>query len=310
MSAPSRPAPPAEAGRHIVVVALRRSGTTALWRLLRQDPRHTCYDEPLSPLLARLPANNAKGTWDEFIALRARDPGLWAARFAPVPRAEELAPGLTAAQAAYLRFLAAAGPVVIDETRATGKLAGLRAVFGPAVCVHLYRHPVAFASSHMIASQNRRPFRRQLHRAAFFRRWGYFDHWGMEQFWRPPLAADTRARLAREGVIPPGPRAPAIHKLLALWLASYRRLEREGPQLFGPRFLSLPFEAFCDAPVAHLDRLYGLAGRRPFAIDAGALHPARPGHRTEDPRWRAGARAVGFDAAELARFFPAPGGVP
>jgi len=295
---------PAPGPRHIVVLALRRSGTTALWRLLRQDPRHSCYDEPFSPLLHRLPDNNAKGTWDEFIALRARDPDLWSRHFAPVARAGELHEVLTPDQAAYLRFLAADGPVVIDETRATARLPAIRAALGDALFVHLFRHPVAFASSHMIASQNPRALRQHLHRTAFFRRPVYFDAWGMEAFWRPALRADTHAWLAAEGVVPPAVRAPAVHKLLALWLASYRRLERDGGRLGDAQFLSLDFEAFCAAPRRHLDDIYARAGRAPFSFDRAALHPARPGYRAGDPRWRAAAVAVGFTAAELARFFP------
>ena len=182
--------------RHIVILALRRSGTTALWRLLRQHPQHTCFDEPLNPLLAGLPRNNAKETWDEFIALRARDPSAWSARFTPVPRTAELDETLSHRHVAYLRFLAQHGPLVIDETRAPGRLAALRAALGPTVFVHLHRHPVAFASSHMIASQNLKFMRQAVHKAMFFRRPRYFNAWGMEDFYRPGLWPHTRAMLA------------------------------------------------------------------------------------------------------------------
>ena len=298
------PKPVGTRGRDIVVLALRRSGTTALWRLLRQDPRHTCYDEPFSPLLSRLPANNAKRTWDEFIALSARDPETWAARFAPVPRAGEFSEALTPAQAEYLAYLAAEGPVVIDETRASGKLEGIVAVLDRPAIIHLYRHPVAFASSHMIASQNRKLLRPQLHRLGFFRRWFYFDSWGMEAHWRPPLRAHTEDWLRGEGVMPPARHAPAVHKLLAIWLASYRRLERDGRRFAGDRFLSLSFEALCLSPRPWLDAIYRLADRPPHAVDCAALHPASPGHRPDDPRWREAASAVGFAPGELTRFFP------
>lgn len=303
MASPAQTGP----GRHIVILALRRSGTTALWRLLRQDPQHRCYDEPLSPHLGRLPANNSKATWDEFIALRARDPEAWAARFAPVGRGAELSATLSPAQAAYLRDLAAEGPIVIDETRAPAKLAGLHAALGASVCVHLYRHPIAFASSHLIASQNKKILRQRLYRTGIFWRRSHFDGWGMEAFWRAPLRGTTERFLDGEGVRAPPARAPGFHKLLALWLASFRRLERDGPRLCGTQFVSLSFEAFCAAPQPHLARLYRRAGRRPFAADTSGLHAASPGYRPDDPRWPAAARAVGFTEAELARFFPHPG---
>jgi hypothetical protein len=311
MSVWTRPGPGGEAvpGRDIVVLALRRSGTTALWRLLRQDPRHVCYDEPFSPLLRRLPANNAKRTWNEFIALRAHDPASWAARFAPVDRAGEFCEAMTPAQADYLAFLSKRGPVVIYETRAFGKLEGICAVLDRPVVIHLHRHPVAFASSHMIASQNPGFMRGHLHRLGFFRRWFRYDSWGMEAHWRPPLRARTEAWLRAEAVVPPAPRAPAIHKLLAIWLASYRQLERDGRHHAGERFLSLSFEAFCRSPAPWLEAIYRLAGRVPHGVDCSALHPASPGYRPGDPRWQAAARAVGFTPDELARFF-APGAPP
>jgi hypothetical protein len=290
--------------RHLIVLALRRSGTTALWRTLRQDPGQTCYDEPFSLLLRDLSRNNHKNTWDEFLALRDRDPAAWEACYAPIPRAEEVTPGLTEAQAGYLRHLCADGPVALDETRMTAKLPAIAQILPEAVMVHLYRHPVAFVSSHMIASQNKALLRHRLHRLGFFRRPIYFDSWGMEQLWRAPIRDDTLALMRRSGVTAPGPAAPAVHKLMASWLATWRCLEQDGQAQYGARFMSLSFEAFCRAPQAHLDRLYALAGRAPYGFDVSGLHAASPGHCPDDPRWRRAAQAVGFNDTELARFFP------
>lgn len=292
------------APRHILILALRRSGTTALWRTLRQDRNQTCYDEPFSQLLQGLSGNNHKNTWDEFLALRARDTVAWDARFAHVPRAEEVTPTLSAAQADYLRYICSGGPVAIDETRICAKLPTIAPVLPKAVVVHLYRHPVAFVSSHMIASQNRQPMRQKLHRLGFFRRPIYFDSWGMEQLWRPPILADTLALIRDANVRAPGRWAPAVHKLMANWLAVWRVLERDGSALYGDRFVSLSFEAFSADPQGHLARLYALANRAPFAFDVSRLHVAQPGHCPRDPRWRRAAEAVGFTAAELAIFFP------
>jgi hypothetical protein len=289
---------------HIVILALRRSGTTALWRILRQDPSQTCYDEPFSQLLAGLSGNNHKRTWDEFLALRARDPDAWDAAYAPIPRAEEVTPSLTHAQADYLRYLTAEGPITLDETRAPAKLPAMADVLPGAIFVHLYRHPAAFVSSHMIASQNKAPLRQRLHRAGFFRRPVYFDSWGMEQLWRAPIRPATQAFMDSAGVMPPAPWAPAVHKLMASWLAAWRSLDRDGAALGPDRFLSLAFEDVCTAPQRHLDQIYALAGRTPFAFDVSGLHAAQPGHRPTDPRWRRAARAVGFTPAELDRFFP------
>ncbi|PYG25488.1 sulfotransferase [Pelagimonas varians] len=295
---------PPNSPRNLIILALRRSGTTALWRTLRQDPGQTCYDEPFSMLLRDLSANNHKHTWDEFLALRDRDPAAWAACFAPIPRPEEVTPGLTPDQAAYLRYLCADGPVALDETRMTAKLPAIAQVQPDAVVLHLYRHPAAFVSSHMIASQNKAPLRQKLHQIGFFLRPSYFDSWGMEQLYRDPILPKTKALMQTAGVIAPRATAPAIHKLMAMWLASRRTLERDGSALYGERFISLSFEDFCARPQAHLDRIYALADRPPLTFDTSKLHSADPGFRPGDPRWRRAAQAVGFSEAELALFFP------
>lgn len=211
---------------------------------------------------------------------------------------------LSSKQADYLRYLRAEGPVVIDETRCTMKLPALSTVMPDAVLVHLYRHPVAFVSSHLIASQDRKRWRQALLRLAFFRRPFAFNNWGMGELWRAPILDNTRAFLGSEAVQIPRPTDPALHKLMAFWLAAFRRIEREGRVLYGARFVSLPFEAFCADPQQHLSWLRTRAGAPDFTYDLSALTAASPGHRPQDARWAAAARAVGFDAAEMDRFFP------
>ena len=255
-------------------------------------------------LLRDLSANNHKHTWDEFLALRDRGPAAWAARLAPIPRQEEVTSGLTADQADYLRYLCADGPVTLDETRMTAKLPAIAQIQPEAVVLHLYRHPAAFVSSHMIASQNKAPLRQKLHQIGFFLRPFYFDSWGMEQLYRDPILQDTQTLMRNMGVNIPSATAPAFRKLMAIWLASQRQLERDGAALYGDRFVSLSFEDFCAAPQTHLDRIYALANRPPFTFDTSKLHSADPGYRPGNPRWRQAAQAVGFTAAELSLFFP------
>lgn len=140
----------------IVILGLRRSGTTALWRLFRQDPARTAYDEPFLPLLAQVPRPEPKGVQDEYAALWRRDPDAFRAAFAPVPRPEEVRPGLTPAQAGWLAFLRADGPVAIDVTRCHAKIAALAAALPGAVLVHLHRRARAVVRSHLVPSDGRR----------------------------------------------------------------------------------------------------------------------------------------------------------
>lgn len=289
--------------RHIIIVALRRSGTTALWRLFRQDAGVTCYDEPFNPKLAELPAEHPKGTRAELIALYRRDPQRFRAAFAPMPRADEVATEFSPAQDDYLRFLTAGGPTVIDTTRCLAKIPALAKVMRGAVLVHLYRHPAAFASSHLLPSQGGNRLRAAWRRKRFFDRTRGFASWGMEDLLRPPIAARTHALMVEEGIAPPPASARAVDKLLALWLLAFRRAEREGRAQYGARFLSLSFEDFCTDPQAHLACIRTMAGAGPFDFDVSALHAANPGHSPGDPRWAAAAARAGFAPEELARWF-------
>jgi len=297
-----------ETPRHIAVVALRRSGTTTLWRLLRQDRRYRCYDEPFSPLLEDLPAEGKKQVRAEFISLFNRGPAEFRAAYAPIRRHEETTRTLTAAQKSYLRFLAAETPIAFDETRCMGKIAELHDVLPEAVLVHLYRHPAAFATSHLLPSEGH-PFwglRALFNRRTLFDRSFGYNGWGMEDLSRTDCVETTRALLAEVGVpLPPrSERVPAAQRLLALWLGAFRLAEREGPRHFGPRFLSLAFEDLCAEPAARLAEIHALAGIAPSGVDVSGIRPASPGLAGSDPRWRALAVEAGFDPAELARFFP------
>lgn len=294
--------------RHIGIVALRRSGTTTLWRAFRQDTRFRCYDEPFNPLLRRLPADHRKHVWGEFIELFEADPKLFKAKYAPIPRAEEMARGMSLEQKTYLSFLTSAGPTVFDVTRCTGKIPELKQVVPDAVLVHLYRHPAAFVSSHLLPSDrlDLLGVRRLINRLTFFTRSSRFDGWGFEQLLRTGPVQTTQQLLAEVGVdLPPAnERVPASQRLLSVWLGAYRLAEREGPLHFGERFISLPFESFCSNPQSHLERIYTVAEVAPVSVDLSGIRPATLGYRVGDPTWRALAERAGFDEDELNRFFP------
>lgn len=293
--------------RHIAVVALRRSGTTALWRLLRQDTRYTCYDEPFSHLLDDLPADNEKQTRAEYIELYEHDPERFRSLYAPIRRGEEVSRQLTAAQERYLKFLLEGGPVAFDTTRCMGKIPALHSVIPGAVMVHLFRHPIAFASSHLQPSDSFDPLgiRKSWNRRTALTRRGRFNGWGMEELARGPHFAATSALLANVGVrLPtPGERVPAFYRLLAIWLAAYRLAERDGRQSYGERFLSLSFEDFCREPDLWTARIQDLAQVDRTSLDASWLKRASKGLQPGAPQWAEGARWVGFNEEELDRFF-------
>jgi hypothetical protein len=294
--------------RHILILALRRSGTTALWRLFRQNSAYCCFDEPFNRLLYKLPKENTKGVRREFIELFNQDPARFLRNYKPITRAEETSPGMTDSQASYLRFLLSVGPVVVDITRCHSKITELHREMPEAVFVHQYRRPAAFVSSHLLPS-DRVDFlgiRSYWDRRVFFTRTKGFNRWGMEELLREPYAETTRRLLAPEGVGLPPKGSPAVALLLAYWLGCYRLAEREGSRLYGSRFVSLCFEEFCANPNEALSEIYRLAGAAPFETDLTSIRSPGSPFQPEDSRWRFLAREVGFSPEEIEKFFLNP----
>ncbi len=291
--------------RHIVILAARRSGSTAFWRVFRDMPGVAAYDEPFNPLLGKLPHENENGTRRELIALYKRDPGAFRAAFAPVPQDEETTQGMTERQRAWLSWLLSHGPAVIDVTRCHGKIEGLHASAPDAVFVHLYRRPASFVTSHVLRSNMREIFgiRRAHIQRTFFTRTSGFNEWKMEDLLTGPQARATRELLDAEGVRAPGPRAPAALLLLGYWLGCYRRAEREGTRLYGPRFFSVGFEDFCGDPEPRCRAILECAGGDASAVHLSHLGAPRRGYEPVDPRWTELAAAAGFSAQEIERFF-------
>lgn len=291
--------------RHILILGSRRSGTTAFWRLFRQLPAYRALDEPFNPVLRKLPRENVAGTRSELIGLFNADPEAFRRRFSPIAPHEETAPGMSDAQRDYLAWLLSHGPTVVDTTRCLAKVGDLHAVASEAVLVHLFRRPMAFVTSHLVPSGRRGPFgvRAAVRRLSFFLRRSGFNKWGLEDLLAGQHRDQTSRLLHDERVRGPEEGTKAVGLLLRYWLASFRRIEREGRRRFGRRYFSLAFESFCREPEPHLGEILRAADHGPWPIDLSALRRPGPGHRERHPRWRSLARGAGFTPLEVARFF-------
>ena len=122
--------------------------------------------------------------------------------------------------------------------------------------------------------------------------------------WNETFAPIPHAFLASEGVRVPRHADPAVQKLMAFWLAAFRRVERDGRAIYVARFVSLFFGVFCSQPQQHLRDLRTRAGASDFSYDLSALTTASPGYRAMNKRWIDTALKVDFDAKEINRFFP------
>lgn len=293
------------ASHNIIILALRRSGTTTLWRLFRQNPVFTCFDEPFSRLLHQLPKEHKKGVRKEFIDLYNENSALFHKIYAPILRQEETSKGMNEKQKHYLHFLLKKVPLVLDVTRCHGKISDLHSEMPDAVFVHLYRRPASFVTSHLLPSDQKDilGLRSYWNRHVFFSKKKRFNRWGMEELLRKPYAKITRKLIATEGVQLSPENSSAVRLLLSHWLGCYRLAERKGTQFFGPRFLSVCFEEFCANPKKILTNIYKLAAAKSFDTDFSIIRKPSVPFQIEDPCWRRLAIEVGFNQQEISKFF-------
>ncbi|MCP4613423.1 MAG: sulfotransferase [Planctomycetes bacterium] len=275
----------------VFIIALRRSGTTIFWRTLRQDRRFVSYDEPFNPILHNLPAQDAKGTRDEFIRLFKQNINRFRTLFKPIPPEEELHPKLNLQQQEYLRWLISTGKnVICDTTRCNFKVRSLYEIDPKAILIHLYRSPAAFASSHLLPSGGterwQRRFANVIRRKTFWWRKGWYNSWHLEDIIDRLSGPLFRNNVCEIGLNPDEVcLLPAVGKLLAYWRIAFERAQKDGYELFGQRFLSVSFEEFCQNPQQTIDQIYELLPFSKITFDYSKIHPAQNAFCSYHPNW-------------------------
>jgi len=224
----------------LMILGLRRSGTTAFWKQFRRDRNLKCFDEPFSEQLIRLPSEHPKMVWSEYRDIFDLDPSLFWRYYAPIHRVEELRSDFHPRQATYINWLAQQSKnTVFDLTRCHLKLEALSELLPDARVIHLKRSRSAFTSSHLIPSRSGRfgKLRSLGYTRSFWDRKSGFDSWGMES-----LAGTSPASAFGLGIGRLGGdaeafyRAPACVRLGVMWEWFGWHVDREGPRLFGSRF--------------------------------------------------------------------------
>jgi len=285
----------------LIIVGLRRSGTTIFWESLRQDGRLRSYDEPFNPLLQSLTGDllDTIKHPEEFQDLMRGDPlGFWE-RFAPIDLSSELHGRFSDRQRDYLSYLAGTGEnVILDTTRCMFKLQALKQHAPDAVVVHLYRPAAANATSHMLptsAHSARTKLRRFINTRDFWTRSDRFDYWMFERLVGNSPRSLFAQRLRETGLDPETVYAmPAVGKLLAFWRVNYERAERDGKQNFGERFISQNFNEFTRDPAAAMNRIYDAMGLEMPQLDFRRIRPAKAPYEADSPNWTEYANSLGL----------------
>lgn len=272
-----------------LILGLRRSGTTVFWEWFRQDERLTCFDEPFSEQLMRLPAEHPKGVFAEYRQLVARSPEEFWRYYAPVHRAEELDADLTTRQATFLQFLAEQGDdVVLDLTRCHLKVDALAEVFPQGRFVHLIRDERAFASSHLLPSRTdvRGRVQRVLLERSFWSRTERFDFWGMEALCGQQPGSKLSLLLGTAGYdVDAFYRLPAVGRLMVLH--RFLTAAAEAALAGVGRATTVRFEQFAADPVLTVARACREVDAAVPATDGSVrTGAASPGYRPTDARWQ------------------------
>ena len=274
----------------ILCIALRRSGTTLLFRALRNTKQFTCYDEPFSRALIALPAEHPKRVWAELIQIYGRSPQEFRRRFAPIGPLDELRTNLETKQADYIRWLIEQSESVFcDLTRCHFKLESLQQIFPKATIVHLFRSPENFATSHLMPRRSSLRIRDRLRtlrdQVRFFQRRENFNSWHMQDILqsRHPLLVK---RLEQNQIHSSTFDAlPAYGKLMAYWCVVFREVQRTGARLFGSNFKSLPFGDFCDQPRKTINDLRTQLGMPCHDFDVKLIRKESQPFRPNSAKW-------------------------
>jgi len=246
--------------RHVIVLGLKRSGTTIFWKTLRQDNRFVCYDEPFRPeIRAHLETgkNHKKKVFDEYLAR----PELINEYWSYMQPYEQILPRLLGHRVKYVQaLLATHSNVCMDFVRCHAKLSHLREIAPDAVIIHLVRDPRSFVTSHL------KPYGNWINPQLpqkFFSYEGWFD------FWRYQTLAQN---LGAQGY--------AHEKLLQIWKHFTQTAEAQKPDL------TVQFEEFALDPEPHVKEIYHRVDLEYKKLDYSQIHSPHLPFRSGDPTWK------------------------
>lgn len=261
-----------------------RSGTTALFRALRQDDRLDCFYEPLHPNLPKHVHDAASERdghpksplYEEYLSSFKRTDTHLDTKFSAWPSClgtDDKAPALSA----YLHgLLDGRSSPLLQFNRAFWMVPWLMQEFQSSAFVHLIRDPRSVVWSQLTTASGRRvrmdwplvgrllPLTSgTLHRA--FCKHAYLGAYQLDDYFEEglqllradetdPITRNSLQRLtAVRGALP-------YVKALALWGAQVEASHRHVQHLLGDRALFLRYEDFCSAPYKSIRSIYALLG--------------------------------------------------
>lgn len=298
---------------NIIIVGMRRSGTTILFDCLDEDGRFDSYYEPF----CRGKINIGGGSGARNIAFGkklnnirrefiSREKLFLPLEFfnlgAGTNFRRELEEGIPPLFQEYLKFITSRNEFTLMKfVRVSYKIRALHGLFPEAKIIHIIKDPRRIVMSHVFGRTNGRPMtvkgklkrlaRRRLWRLTFFSRKTGFNNWNSENLINFIIQSDPKYDVFKK--------APAFEKLMLLWKLLYRRTRRDGLKCYTSNYLEIRLEDLSYDPTSTIESIYDfLQLSCPEKLKNWAyshVKPSKPIYRAGDQRWYSAAERVGIN---------------
>jgi len=291
--------------RNLIIIGLRRSGTTAFWNSFRQDKRFLCFNEPFNPQIIKLKDDKwpNKFHYKEFATLINADACSFWKHYVPIFPCNEFQYGLSDKEKKYLLYLADKSErVCVDTTRCHFKIKDLYEIMPNSVLVHLYRPPSAFVSSIMIPSLSNLITENKLKKLYylirnkvinfgkkknFWKRKDCSNAWSYDEIIGVPNYSIFYCHVKKHGYDPESIHIQsAIEKLLLLWKICFQQVEQDGKKYFKEKYFSVNFHDFCKTPNSIMEKIYSSLNLPFDHLNFDWLRKPNLGYDINNPLWK------------------------
>lgn len=272
----------------VLISGLRRSGTTILWRILKQDKRFDSFNEPFHPEITRHITQRHEAYADycpELIGYQKKNGGC-------IDLCDEGVSELTDSSISYLRWLTSKSKSAnINFVRTVFKTEALCKEFPDALHIFIYRRPSGFVSSHLKPLYRNsgtviRVFRELENSRKFWSRKTGYNAFQYEDLLEMCAAGIVTSELRLMGIDSELEDVPAYVKMLALWRKAYRHVIHCQQDL-GLNIMFVNLEEFIKNPNRIMNILYERLGlQEPPQFNFDQLYPANLGYKPASVNWQ------------------------
>lgn len=275
----------------VIMQGMRRSGTTIVYDALSQDPRFTCWYEPLAAgIKPAVGGGSGAQLEDLFAQLRtARQKFVQMQNIdnieifnhgAPKNAALEFEKELPDVVRRYLGFLFQQSVNVLTKfTRAYRKVEVIHRICPDALFVHLVRDPRAVVSSYLFGKNQRNKHK-------FTSEEMYFDRRSSASAWSSrPISDLVISHSQFTTKIQPSD----LERILLIWNYTFLETQSGALKAFGDNHIQIKHEDFCADPNHELTKIYDFFGEEmPSCVSEWSTNNVKPSgspYLADDSRW-------------------------